>query len=112
MAVHVPVLWPVCAHTIPISNVVVSVTIHDDTGVYVYVYKRDVAKNMKPLWKVAQIVCETWVLVAKDKSNHPAANSLRSVPQESWSWATLSGKANDWRIREHVCVCAVLRKSK
>ena len=51
---------------------------------------------MKPLWKVkgfsirtswkvsdVRIVRETWVLVAKDKSNHPAADSLRSVPQES-----------------------------
>ena len=64
---------------------------------------------MKPLWKIVQIVRYTWVLVAKDKSNHPAA-SLRGVPQESW--ATLSGKANDWRNREHVCVCAVLRMSK
>ena len=50
-----------------------------------YILKRDVAKNMKPLWKVVQIVREIWVLVAKDKSNHPAADSLRGVPQESWS---------------------------
>ena len=32
-----------------------------------------------------QIVRVTSVLVAKDKSNHPAGDSLRSVPQESWS---------------------------
>ena len=49
-----------------------------------------------------QIVRETWVLVAKDKSNHPVADSLRSVLQESWSSTTLSGEANDWRNREHV----------
>ena len=53
---------------------------------------------MRQLWKVkgffnrtswevsdVQIVRYTWVLVAKDKSNHPVADSLRSVPQESWS---------------------------
>ena len=57
---------------------------------------------MKPLWKVVQIVRETWVLVAKDKSNHPVAGSLRGVPHESWSWTTLSGEANDWRNRRHV----------
>ena len=63
-----------------ISNVVVSVTIHDN----VHIYQR-CCKNMIPLWKVVQIVRCTWVSVAKDKSNHPAADSLRSVPQESWS---------------------------
>ena len=31
---------------------------------------------MKPLWKVAQIVSYNWVVVAKDKSNHPVAGSL------------------------------------
>ena len=30
MDVHVPVLWPVCSHTIPFRNVVASVTIHDN----------------------------------------------------------------------------------
>ena len=53
---------------------------------------------MKPLWKVkgffnrtswkvsdVQIVRKTWVLVAKDKSNHPVADSFRSVPWDSWS---------------------------
>ena len=66
---------------------------------------------MKPLWKVkgsfnrtswkvsdVQIVRYTWVLVATDKSNHPVADSLRSVLH--------------WRNWEHVCVCAVLRMSK
>ena len=80
---------------------------------------------MKPLWNVkgfcnrtswkvsdVQIDRFTWVLVARDKSNQPVADSLRSLPQESWSWSTLSGKANDWRNREHVSVCAVLRMSK
>ena len=35
-------------------------------------------------WQVShvQIVLYTWVLVAKDKSNHPVADSLRSVPQD------------------------------
>ena len=49
---------------------------------YMYIFIRDVAKNMKPLWKVVQIVRYTWVLVAKDKSNHLAADSLRSVPPQ------------------------------
>ena len=62
------------------SNDVVSVTIHDN----VHIDQR-CSKNMKPLWKVVQIVRYTWVLVANDKLNHPAADSLRSVPQESWS---------------------------
>ena len=55
-----------------------------------------VLANMKPLWKIKgffnrtswkvsdlQIVRKTWVLVATDKSNHPVADSLGSVPQES-----------------------------
>ena len=40
------------------------------------------------------------------------ADSLRSVLQDNWSSTALSGKANDWRNREHVCACAVLRMSK
>ena len=80
---------------------------------------------MKPLWKVrgffnrtsskvsdVSIVRFTWVLVVKDKSNHLVVDSLRSVPQERCFWTALSGKANDWRKREHVSVCAVLRMSK
>ena len=59
-----------------------------------------------------QIVRYIWVWVAKDKSNHPVADSFRNLPQESWSRATFSGKANDPRNREHVCVRAVLRMSK
>ena len=55
------------------------------TRMYMYIFLRDVANNMKPLWKVVQIVRYTWDLVAKDKSNRPAADSLRSVSQESWS---------------------------
>ena len=41
-----------------ISNVVVSLTIHDSKYIYIYIYiyvdpcTRDEAKNMKPLWKV------------------------------------------------------------
>ena len=53
--------------------------------IYIYIYIRNVSKNMKPLWNVVQIVRETWVLVVKDKSNHPVADSLRSVPRDSWS---------------------------
>ena len=69
VAVHVPVL---CPHN-SISNVVVSLTIHDN--MYIYLFARCVAKNMKPLWKVkgfcnrtswkvsdVQIVRHTWVL--------------------------------------------------
>ena len=45
MAGHVPVLWPVCTHTIPFR--MLSLTIHDN------IYIRDVCKkNMKPLWNV------------------------------------------------------------
>ena len=87
--VHVYVLWLVCLHPRnPYSKVVVSVTTHDDMYKYAK-QKRDVAKNVKPLrkvkgflkrtsWKVSdvQIVRETWVLVAKDKSNHQVADSL------------------------------------
>ena len=86
-----------------ISNVVASVTIHDDMFVYIYIFIfiRDVfkkSKNMKPLWKVkgflngtswkvsdVQIVRYTCVLLAKDKSNHPVADPLLSVHKESWS---------------------------
>ena len=54
-----------------ISNVVASVTIHDNTCVYIYISIQicigDAAKFTKPLWKVVQIVRYTWVLVAKDK---------------------------------------------
>ena len=76
-----------------LSNVVASVTIHDDIYIYIYIYKRCLQKNMKPLWKVkgfsnrtswkvsdVQIVRFPWVLVAKDTSNHPVADFLRSVP--------------------------------
>ena len=60
-----------------ISNVVASVTIHDDMFICMYISKnrRDVAKTWKPLWKVkgffnrtswkvsdVQIVRNTWVL--------------------------------------------------
>ena len=58
-------------------------TIHDDTDECKY--KSEMLENMKPLCKTVQIVRYTWVLMARDKSNHLAAASLRSVPQESWS---------------------------
>ena len=38
-----------------------SVTSHDDKDVDEYIF-RDVARNIKPLWKVVQIVRKTWVL--------------------------------------------------
>ena len=40
-----------------ISNVVASVTIHDDMYKYIYIYlfKRCLSTNMKPLWKVINI---------------------------------------------------------
>ena len=68
------------------------------TRIYMKIFTRNGRrkKNMKPLWKVqsffdrtswtvsdVQIVRYTWVLVARDKSNHPVADFLRSVPQES-----------------------------
>ncbi len=49
-----------------------------------------------------QIVRFTWSMGAKDQSNHPVADSLRSFPQDSWSCTALSGKANDSRNRERV----------
>ena len=46
----------------------VFVTIHDNTQIFM----GDACTiNMKSPWKVAQIVRCAWVLVAKDKSNHP-----------------------------------------
>ena len=99
--------WPYmcmcCGLSVPrqfIPNVVVSVTIHNDMYICKCILKRDVCKkNMKPLWKVkgffertswkvsdVQIVRYLWAfLVVKDKSNHPVAESVRSLPQESWS---------------------------
>ena len=82
-----------------ISNVVSSVTIHDDMKNICTKFIRDLCiKHMEPSWKVegffnrtalkvsdVQIVRYAWVLVAKDISNHPVAGSRRSVPQESWS---------------------------
>ena len=66
--------------------------------IYIYIYIYLFLRGMKPLWKVkgffnraswkvsdVQIVRYTKVLVANDKSNHPVADSLRSVPQESWN---------------------------
>ena len=38
----------------------------------------------------------------KDKPNHLTAGSLFSFPQDSQSSTASSGKANDWRDREHV----------
>ena len=93
-----------------ISNVVVSVTIHDDMFFNMYVFVGDVCKkNMKPLWNVrgffnrtpwkvsdVQIVRYTWVLVASDTSNHPVAHSLRSVRslEESGTCLCLSSAQN------------------
>ena len=51
------------------------------------------------------LTCKSFVtlgLLAKDKPNHPVVDSLRIVSQENWSRTTLSGKANEWRNREHV----------
>ena len=81
-----------------ISNVVASVTIHDDMYIFTYLEEMFEKKKKKPLWKVrgffyrtswkvsdVQIVRYYWVSVAKDKSNHPVADSFRGVPQESCS---------------------------
>ena len=43
------------------------------------------SNKMKTLWQVVQIVRYLWVLVAKDKWNHPAADSLRGIHEKSWS---------------------------
>ena len=104
---HVHVLWPLHPRN-SISKVVVSLTIHDVIYIYIYIYilfskkivytYKGCGKNRKPLWKVngffnqtswkvsdVQIVGGTWVLVVKDKTNRGVADSLHSVPQESWS---------------------------
>ena len=67
--VHVPVLWPVSAHRIPIRMLWCPrpFTIRKN------ICFRDVA-NVN-----VQIVRYTWVLVSKDKSNHLVADSLRSA---------------------------------
>ena len=59
-----------------------SVTIHDDTDVYVPIYER-CSKTHETIVEGRANRPRNLVLVAKDKSNHPAADSLRSVPQES-----------------------------
>ena len=48
-----------------------------------------------------QVVRETW-FGAIDKPNHLTAGSLQRFPQDNWSPTASSGKANDWRNREHV----------
>ena len=50
----------------------------------------------------AQIVRYTCFLGAKDKSNHLTAGSLPTFLHNNWNLTALSGKANDWRNREHV----------
>ena len=44
---NVHVLWPVCTPHNAISNVVVSLTIHDNIFIYKHFFIRDAAKNMK-----------------------------------------------------------------
>ena len=44
-AVHVPVLWPVCAHDNSIPNVVASLTIHDNTHLHLQICTRHAAKR-------------------------------------------------------------------
>ena len=46
--------------------------------IYIYIYQK-CSQNMKPLWKVVQIVRYNWVLVAKDKPNHQVAVSPVSL---------------------------------
>ena len=86
-----------CPHN-SISNVVVSVTIHDATDVHVL--KKTVAKT----WNHCGRSCKSFVTLGLRwrKTNRTIRRLIRSVPQESWSCATLSGTANDWRDREHV----------
>ena len=47
--VHVPVLWPVCTHTQFHFECMVSLTIHDNIYVYVYMCKRSLQKH-EPFW--------------------------------------------------------------
>ena len=64
----------------------VSVTIRDDTDVYVYVYiKRDVEKKPETIVQGRANRSLYLGFGVERQSNHLAADSLRSVPQESWS---------------------------
>ena len=49
-----------------------------------------------------QIVRYTEGFAAKDKQNHPVADSLRGFPLDNWSSTSLSGQTNDSWNREHV----------
>ena len=60
---------------------------------YIYIYARDVAKHMKPLWKVLNNIhtyTYTW--------------TLTPVQVYRWNWTALSGKANVWRNRQRVAL--------
>ena len=84
-----------------ISNVVASVTIHDDIYIYIYIYilffyffKKECRKNMKPLWNVkiffnwtswkvsdVQIVRYTWVFGGERQTRTPPQLPLRRAEQ-------------------------------
>ena len=50
----------------------------------------------------AKIVRYTFFMGAKDESNHLTAGSLQRFPHNNCCLTVLSGKASDWRNREHV----------
>ena len=51
--------------------------VFDDSRIYIFICRK-CSKKHENLWKVVEIVRYNWVLVAKDKSNHPVAGSLLS----------------------------------
>ena len=98
-----------CPHN-SISNVVVSLTIHDNTKIFIgdVCNKHETnhcGRSCKPFVKLGFWWRKT------NRTNRrliPSAVFLRRAGAEQ----LLSSKANDWRNREHVCVCVVLRKLK
>ena len=84
-----------CPHN-STSNVVAFVMIHDKMKIFLRDVCKKKTRNHRGRSKASltehhgtvsdvHIVRKTWVLVAKDKSNHPVADSFHTVPQESWS---------------------------
>ena len=103
VAVHVHVLWLVCTHN-SISNVVASVTIHDDKKLK-FTFSRDSSKKHETIVE-GQRLFQPNIMESVRRANRqwylgfggewhiePSGDwFLRSVPQESWSWTTLSVK--------------------
>ena len=71
---------------------------------YIYIYVC-IAKDMKPLWKVVQIVRQTSVMVAKDKSNTECQSGSKQ--------ARVNGESNhDNVISVQCCECQSGEKNR